>query len=161
MPASRRKIFVAMSGGVDSSVAAALLSRAGHDVTGVFMKNWSDTPDPCTGDCGWTRERADALRVAAHLGIPLLTYDFEEEYRRGVVDYLVAEYAAGRTPNPDVMCNKLVKFDLFLKRALAEGADLIATGTLREGGRMLSAIGCLLNISPWRRGGPAGADAWC
>jgi tRNA-specific 2-thiouridylase len=122
------KIFVAMSGGVDSSVAAALLQRAGHQVTGVFMKNWSDTPDPCTGDCGWVRERQDAVRVAAHLGIPFETYDFEEAYRAGVVDYLVREYAAGRTPNPDVMCNRLVKFDLFLKRALAAGADLIATG---------------------------------
>jgi tRNA-specific 2-thiouridylase len=128
MPVARQKIFVAMSGGVDSSVAAALLHRDGHDVTGVFMKNWSDTPDPCTGDCGWVRERDDAVRVAATLGIPLLTFDFEDEYRRGVVDYLVREYAAGRTPNPDVMCNKLVKFDLFLKRALEHGADLIATG---------------------------------
>jgi tRNA-specific 2-thiouridylase len=128
MSMSKRKIYVAMSGGVDSSVAAALLQRAGHDVTGVFMKNWSDTPDPCTGNCGWVGERADAVRVAAHLGIPFETFDFEEEYRQGVVDYLVREYAAGRTPNPDVMCNRLVKFDLFLKRALAAGADLIATG---------------------------------
>jgi tRNA-specific 2-thiouridylase len=123
-----KHVFVAMSGGVDSSVAAALLQRAGYDVTGVFMKNWSDTPDPCTGDCGWIRERQDAVRVAAHLGIPFETYDFEEQYRHGVVDYLVREYAAGRTPNPDVMCNRLVKFDLFLRRALAAGADRIATG---------------------------------
>ncbi len=123
-----KKVYVGLSGGVDSSVAAALLLRSGYDVTGVFMKNWSDTPDACTGDCGWMRERDDAVRVAAHLGVTFETFDFEDEYRRGVVDYMVREYAAGRTPNPDVMCNKLVKFDLFLKRALAAGADVIATG---------------------------------
>lgn len=126
--AAKKKITVAMSGGVDSSVVAALLVAEGHDVTGVFMKNWSDTADPCTGECAWKQERQDALRVAATLGIPFETYDFEEEYRRDVVEYMVREYAAGRTPNPDVMCNSKVKFDLFLKRALASGADMIATG---------------------------------
>ena len=125
---AKKKIMVAMSGGVDSSVVAALLVAEGHDVTGAFMKNWSDTADPCSGECAWKRERQDALRVAATLGIPFETFDFEEEYRRDVVDYMVREYAAGRTPNPDVMCNSKVKFDPFLKRSLAMGADMIATG---------------------------------
>jgi tRNA-specific 2-thiouridylase len=128
MNSPKRKIMVAMSGGVDSSVAAALLVREGHEVTGAFMKNWSDEADPCTGDCAWKKERQDALRVATTLGIPFETFDFEEEYRRDVVDYMVREYAAGRTPNPDVMCNSKVKFNLFLKKALERGADMIATG---------------------------------
>lgn len=117
-----------MSGGVDSSVAAALLVREGYDVVGIFMKNWSEDEDPCTGTCSWKEERADALRVATKLGIPFETFDFEKEYRAAVVDYLCREYDAGRTPNPDVMCNKFVKFDLFLKRAKDLGADAIATG---------------------------------
>lgn len=128
MPATKPKVMVAMSGGVDSSVAAALLLRQGYQVSGAFMKNWSDEADPCTGECSWKKERQDALRVAATLGIPFETYDFEEEYRRDVVEYMVREYAAGRTPNPDVMCNSKVKFRLFLKKALENGADMIATG---------------------------------
>lgn len=123
-----KKVFVGMSGGVDSSVTAALLVDQGYDVTGVFMKNWSDTKDPQTGECAWKEERRDAMEVAAHLGIPFETYDFEEAYRTHVVDYLYREYAAGRTPNPDVLCNSAVKFDLFLKKALKEGADFVATG---------------------------------
>lgn len=125
---NKRKIAVAMSGGVDSSVAAALLVAEGHEVIGAFMKNWSDEADPCTGECTWKAERQDALRVATHLGIPFETFDFEAEYRAEVVEYMVREYAAGRTPNPDVMCNKTVKFGLFLERALALGADAVATG---------------------------------
>ncbi len=123
-----KKIYVAMSGGVDSSVAAALLVREGHDVVGAFMKNWSDEEDPCSGESGWKAERQDALRVAATLGIPFETFDFEKEYRERVVGYMVREYAAGRTPNPDVMCNKRVKFDLFLAAARERGAQMIATG---------------------------------
>jgi len=122
------KVIVGLSGGVDSSVAAALLVRQGYRVEGAFMKNWSDTKDPVTGSCAWRAERLDAELVAARLGIPFATYDFEKQYREAVVDYLFREYEAGRTPNPDVLCNKVVKFDLFLRRALAEGADLIATG---------------------------------
>lgn len=117
-----------MSGGVDSSVAAALLLREGHEVVGAFMKNWSDEADACSGGCGWQTEREDALRVAATLGIPFETFDFEAEYRARVVDYMVREYAVGRTPNPDVMCNKEVKFDLFLREADKRGFDMIATG---------------------------------
>jgi len=119
---------VGLSGGVDSSVAAALLHRAGHRVIGAFMKNWSDTKDPVTGACAWRAERSDAEAVAARLGIPFHTFDFEREYREAVVEYLFREYAAGRTPNPDVLCNKYIKFDFFLKEALKLGADLIATG---------------------------------
>ncbi|MFA5853733.1 MAG: tRNA 2-thiouridine(34) synthase MnmA [Patescibacteria group bacterium] len=122
------KVLVGMSGGVDSSVAASLLLDQGYDVVGAFMKNWSDTKDPKTGECAWKEERRDAMRVAAQLGIPFLTFDFEKEYNEVVVAYLYREYAAGRTPNPDVMCNRVVKFDLFLKEALKAGADFIATG---------------------------------
>lgn len=122
------KVMVGMSGGVDSSVAAALLSDQGYDVVGAFMKNWSETKDPKTGECAWKEERRDAMRVAAQLGIPFVTFDFEKEYDEAVVGYLYREYAAGRTPNPDVMCNRRVKFDLFLKAALDAGADFIATG---------------------------------
>lgn len=115
-----------MSGGVDSSVSAALLQQQGYDVTGVYMKNWSqDLPGLV---CPWQQDYQDAKRVAVQLGIPFKMYDFQKEYRDKVVDYMVAEYQAGRTPNPDVMCNQEVKFKLFLGAALADGADMIATG---------------------------------
>jgi len=123
-----------MSGGVDSSVAAALLKKQGFEVVGVFMKPWSpdlEAKPPSGGlasKCLWKQDREDALRVAATLGIPLLTWDFSKEYKKSVTDYMIWEYKAGRTPNPDVMCNKEIKFGLFLQRALKEGADYIATG---------------------------------
>lgn len=113
-----------MSGGVDSSVSAALLQKAGYEVVGVFMKVWQPDFLPCT----WREERLDAMRVAAKLGIPLLTWDFEKEYKEGVADYMIREYKAGRTPNPDVMCNREVKFGAFFRRAIDEGADFVATG---------------------------------
>lgn len=113
-----------MSGGVDSSVSVALLKEAGYEVIGVFMKVWQPDFLPCT----WREERLDAMRVAAHLGIPLLTWDFEKEYKEGVADYMIAEYKAGRTPNPDVMCNREVKFGAFFRRAMDAGADFVATG---------------------------------
>src|SRR5476651_251917 len=120
------KVYVGMSGGVDSSVTAALLKEQGYDVTGVYMKNWSqDLPGFV---CPWKEDYQDAKRVAVQLGIDFKLYDFETEYRQKVVDYMVAEYQAGRTPNPDIMCNQEVKFKLFLDTALADGADLIATG---------------------------------
>ena len=129
-----------MSGGVDSSVTAALLKEQGYDVTGVYMKNWSqDLPGFA---CPWKQDYQDAKRVAVQLGIPFKTYDFETEYRQRVVDYMVAEYQAGRTPNPDVMCNQEIKFKLFLETALEDGADLIATGhyaRVRDG-RLLVAV---------------------
>lgn len=124
----QKTVVVGMSGGVDSSVAAALLLEQGYKVIGAFMKNWSDTKDPKTGECAWKEERRDAMRVAADLGIPFETFDFEEAYRKNVVDYLYKEYEAGRTPNPDVLCNSQIKFDLFLKKALELGADYVATG---------------------------------
>lgn len=115
-----------MSGGVDSSVTAALLKEQGYDVTGVYMKNWSqDLPGFV---CPWKEDYQDAKRVAVQLGIPFKMYDFETEYRQKVVDYMIEEYQAGRTPNPDIMCNQEVKFKLFLETALEDGADFIATG---------------------------------
>lgn len=121
-----RKVYVGMSGGVDSSVTAALLKERGYAVTGVYMKNWSqDLPGFV---CPWQEDYQDAKRVAVQLGIDFKMYDFETEYRHKVVDYMVCEYQAGRTPNPDIMCNQEVKFKLFLEAALEDGADLIATG---------------------------------
>jgi tRNA-specific 2-thiouridylase len=120
------KVFVGMSGGVDSSVTAALLKEQGHDVTGVYMKNWSqDLPGMI---CPWKEDYQDAKRVAVQLGIPFKMYDFEKEYRQRVVDYMIDGYKAGITPNPDIMCNQEIKFKLFLDTALQDGADMIATG---------------------------------
>ena len=119
-----KKVFVGMSGGVDSSVSAALLKKDGYDVTGVFIKVWQ----PDWMDCDWREERLEAMRAAAHLGIPFVTLDLEYEYKKGVIDYMIAEYAAGRTPNPDVMCNREVKFGAFWDWAKKNGADYIATG---------------------------------
>jgi len=120
------RVFVGMSGGVDSSVAAALLVEQGHEVTGVYMKNWSE--DLPGMHCPWAEDVADAKRVAVGLGIDFQVFDFQKEYKQNVVDYMIREYQAGRTPNPDVMCNQEVKFKLFLEVALAAGAEYIATG---------------------------------
>lgn len=120
----KKKVFVGVSGGVDSSVALALLQQAGYDVTGVFLKVWSPDFLPCE----WRDERRSAMRVCAHLGVPFVTLDCEKEYKDMVVDYMLSEYKAGRTPNPDVFCNKYVKFGVFLKKALELGADFVATG---------------------------------
>jgi tRNA-specific 2-thiouridylase len=121
-----KKVFVGLSGGVDSSVTASLLKEQGYDVTGVYMKNWSqDLPGFV---CPWKEDYQDAKRVAVQLGIDFKIYDFEKEYRQKVVDYMIDEYKAGRTPNPDIMCNQEVKFKLFLNTALEDGADMIATG---------------------------------
>lgn len=120
------KVYVGMSGGVDSSLTAALLQEQGYDVTGVYMKNW--TQDLPGMKCPWADDLADAKRVAVQLGIDFKVFDFENEYKHKVVDYMIDEYKAGRTPNPDIMCNQEVKFKIFLETALEDGADMIATG---------------------------------
>lgn len=119
-----KKVFVGISGGVDSSVSAYLLKKQGYDVTGVFIKVWY----PEFVNCNWRAEMQDAMRVCAKLKIPFLLCDAEKEYKKGVIDYMIDEYRAGRTPNPDVMCNKHVKFDSFFNFAMKNGADFIATG---------------------------------
>ncbi len=120
----KQKVFVGLSGGVDSAVSAALLKERGYDVTGVFIKVWQPDFLPCA----WRDERRDAMRVAAALDIPFLSFDFEEEYKKGVVDEMILEYKAGRTPNPDILCNREIKFGAFSKKAREMGADFIATG---------------------------------
>lgn len=122
--AQKKKVFVGMSGGVDSSVAAYLLKQQGYDVVGVFIKVWH----PGFLPCHWEKERLDAMRVAAHLDIPFLTCTAEEAYKRDVADYFIEEYRKGRTPNPDVMCNTYIKFGRFYEFARSYGADYIATG---------------------------------
>lgn len=119
-----KKIFVGVSGGVDSSVSLALLKESGYDVTGVFIRTWQ----PDFIECTWRDERRDAMRVCAHLGVPFLECDLEKMYKEEVAMYMIDEYKKGRTPNPDVMCNKKVKFGGFLDFAISNGADCIATG---------------------------------
>ena len=119
-----KKVFVGMSGGVDSSVSAGILKEQGYDVTGVFIKVWQ----PDFVECTWKEDRLDAMRVASLLDIPFVTLDLEKEYKEGVIDYMIDEYKNGRTPNPDVMCNKEVKFGAFLRWAQDQGADFVATG---------------------------------
>lgn len=121
-----KTVYVGLSGGVDSSVAAALLLEQGYAVVGVYMKNW--TADVAGVACPWKQDLADARAAAAQLDIPFKVFDFQAEYKQKVVDAMVGEYQAGRTPNPDILCNQEIKFKLFLETALAEGADLVATG---------------------------------
>jgi tRNA-uridine 2-sulfurtransferase len=119
-----RTIYVGVSGGVDSSVSLALLKDKGFDVTGVFIRTWQ----PDFIECTWQSERRDAIRVCAHLGVPFLELNLEKEYKKYVADYLIEEYRKGKTPNPDIMCNREIKFGSFLRWAMKEGADFIATG---------------------------------
>ena len=122
------RIAVGLSGGVDSSVAALLLKEAGHDVFAVFMQNWNDATGTLHGDCEWEEERSVAEMVARKIGIPFHFVDLSAEYRRRVVDYMFDSYERGFTPNPDVLCNREIKFDSFLKHALSLGAEYVATG---------------------------------
>ena len=122
------RVVVGLSGGVDSSVAAYLLKQQGHEVIGLFMRNWHDTSGTLEGDCPWYDDQVFAELVAKKLDIPFRFVDLSEEYRHRVVDYMFAEYRAGRTPNPDVLCNREIKFDVFLKEALKMGAEYVATG---------------------------------
>lgn len=156
------RVYVGMSGGVDSSLTAALLVEQGYDVTGVYMKNW--TQDLPGLKCPWADDLADAKRVAVQLGIDFKVFDFENDYKHKVVDYMIEEYKMGRTPNPDIMCNQEVKFRLFLDAALEHGADMIATGHYARVDHALSlspldppqghSTGD--EVSPWRSARPDG-----
>lgn len=162
-----KRIFVGLSGGVDSAVTAALLQKAGAQVVGVFIKGWYPPGLPCT----WAEDRRDAMRVAARLQIPFTTLDASVEYKKSVIDYLLAEYKAGRTPNPDIMCNRDVKFGAFYKFAMSKDADFIATGhyaqtnlltkTLinkKEHSNILKNVGMSLNETKLLRGIDADKD---
>ena len=122
------RVVVGLSGGVDSSVAAYLLKEQGHEVIGLFMRNWHDTTGTLEGDCLWYDDQVFAELVAKRLDIPFRFVDLSQEYRKRVVDYMFSEYERGRTPNPDVLCNREIKFDVFLKEALKLGAEFVATG---------------------------------
>ena len=123
-----KRVVVGLSGGVDSSVAAFLLQKQGYEVIGMFMRNWHDESVTLSDDCPWIDDSNDALLVAQQLGIPFQVIDLSKEYKERIVDYMFREYEAGRTPNPDVLCNREIKFDVFLKAAMNLGADYVATG---------------------------------
>ena len=123
-----KRVVVGLSGGVDSSVAAYLLKEQGYEVIALFMRNWVDDSVIINNECPWIDDSNDALQVAELLGIPFLVIDFSAEYKERIVDYMFKEYECGRTPNPDVLCNREVKFDIFLKKALSIGAEYVATG---------------------------------
>lgn len=134
------KVFLGMSGGVDSAVSAYLLREAGHEVVGVYMKNWSKNLPGMK--CPWAEDLADAKRTAVKLGLDFRVFDFENEYKQKVVDYMIAEYQKGKTPNPDIMCNQEIKFKLFAETAFEQGAEMIATGhyARTDGANLLRAI---------------------
>ena len=137
------RVVVGMSGGVDSSVAAYLLKEQGYDVIGIFMKNWHDETVTISDECPWLEDSYDAMIVAKKLMIPFQVIDFSKEYKKRIVDYMFSEYKVGRTPNPDILCNKEIKFDLFLKKALEFNADYIATGhyaSVRKKGNIFELI---------------------
>lgn len=124
----KKKVYVAISGGVDSAVSAKLLQDQGYEVTGVFMKNWSDDDFGIKNECPWKQDQEDTVKICETLGIEHKTYNFEKEYRENILENFFQEYKKGNTPNPDVLCNKYIKFDCFLKKAMEDGADYIATG---------------------------------
>ena len=131
-----KRVVVGLSGGVDSSVAAYLLQKQGYEVIGLFMKNWHDDSVTISNECPWLEDSNDALMVAEKLGIPFQTVDLSEQYQLKIVDYMFSEYEKGRTPNPDVLCNREIKFDVFMKIALSLGADYVATGHYCRKGTM-------------------------
>ena len=137
----KKKVVIGLSGGVDSSVAAYLLKEQGYDVIGLFMKNWHDDSVTISKECPWLEDSNDALIVAEKLGIPFQTVDLSKEYKERIVDYMFREYEKGRTPNPDVLCNREIKFDVFLKIAIQLGADYVATGHYCRKGEILNADG--------------------
>ena len=124
----KKRVIVGLSGGVDSSIAAYLLTQQDYEVIGLFMKNWHDESVTLSNECPWLEDSNDAMLVAEKLGIPFQTVDLSDEYKERIVDYMFDEYAAGRTPNPDILCNREIKFDVFLNIALSLGADYVATG---------------------------------
>jgi tRNA-specific 2-thiouridylase len=136
-----KKVVVGLSGGVDSSVTAYLLKEQGYEVIGLFMKNWVDDSVIISEECPWVEDSNDALIVAEKLGIPFQTVDLSAEYKERIVDYMFSEYEKGRTPNPDVLCNREIKFDVFLKIALQLGADYVATGHYCRKGTIKNADG--------------------
>jgi tRNA-uridine 2-sulfurtransferase len=149
----RKKVFVGLSGGVDSAVSLALLKKQGYDATGVFIKAWTPVPEQSSVSgsapkypCTWKEDRRSAMRACAVLNTPFMTLDLEKEYKKQVVDYMITEYKKGKTPNPDVMCNKKIKFGEFLKFALKNGADFVATGH----------YACIFPSPANRRGGKGG-----
>jgi tRNA-specific 2-thiouridylase len=132
-----KRVVVGLSGGVDSSVAAYLLQKQGYEVIGLFMKNWHDDSVTISDECPWLEDSNDALLIAEKLGIPFQTVDLSEQYKEKIVDYMFREYENGRTPNPDVLCNREIKFDVFMKIALSLGADFVATGHYCRKGEIL------------------------
>lgn len=133
---TKPRVVVGLSGGVDSSVAAHLLLAQGYEVIGMFMKNWHDESVTISNDCPWMEDSTDAMLVAQKLGIPFQAIDLSEEYRERIVDYMFSEYEAGRTPNPDILCNREIKFDIFLKAAQKLKADFVATGHYCQKGEL-------------------------
>ncbi len=125
-----KKVVIALSGGVDSSVSAYLLKKQGYHVIGLFMKNWHDESVTISNECPWLDDSNDAMIVAQRLNIPFQTVDLSKEYNTRIIQYMFREYKSGRTPNPDILCNREIKFDIFMKIALDLGADFVATGAL-------------------------------
>ena len=123
-----KKVVIALSGGVDSSVSAYLLKKEGYDVIGLFMKNWHDESVTISDECPWLDDSNDAMIVAQNLDIPFQTVDLSKQYNDRIINYMFSEYKNGRTPNPDILCNREIKFDIFMKIALDLGADFVATG---------------------------------
>jgi tRNA-specific 2-thiouridylase len=155
----KQKIFVGMSGGVDSAVSAKLLQLAGFDVTGVYMKNWSGDDFGIQTDCPWEKDIEDVAKTCEVIGIPFKSYNFEKEYREKVVEYFFKEYRLGRTPNPDIMCNSKIKFKVFLERIFSEGSEYMATGhyarnqytfTYSENGTFLTNLNSNLSVELFR-----------